>query len=61
MAKKLFESIKKSKQADPVTFWISLASAIIGSTALPPPVYHLLEERTIPLTTTIRKEYPHEH
>lgn len=34
MAKKLFESIKKSKQADPVTFWISLASAIIGSTAL---------------------------
>lgn len=34
MANKLFDSIKKSKQADHVTFWISLVSAIIGSTAL---------------------------
>lgn len=34
MAKKFFYAIKKSKQADPVTFWISLVSAIIGSTAL---------------------------
>lgn len=34
MVKKFFYAIKKSEQADPVTFWISLSSAIIGSTAL---------------------------